>query len=1108
VKYVVHPSHQKELLHTVPYIAVGVLLLAFVLLLERLGLIAAIPFYVAMHTSVELFSVVISFLIFAIGWNTWHFTNNYKLLLLSCAMLCVAIFDSLHFLAYDSMHEGEADMNLVLSFWLIARLFNGVAFLIIAAGIWVKYKPLNARALLTSLLLFSLFIASSLFYFPGSLPEIYIEGVGGSRLKFLIDLLVLALYGAAVLMFSTQLRKPRTNLNIAGKTLVCLLAILSEACFVVFNDASHTTNTFNFFGHVYKGLTYFLLYKILFVETVTKPYAALDNSSNQLKATLTALPDSVFELEKDGTFREVFSDNSDSHVFTEEMVGQNISSMFAKPDAQDFMRTLMEAKKSGVCLVNTLPISVNGWVIHFEFSITLFEHDNDGPTYLVNARDVSDKVGRMAALAQQSKFNRGLLQLTEISFQDDQDVLLNYAVNQALEITNCDGAALFICNEQKQHDYRAEKGNVFDVCTEKLQGKIAAGQAVIVNRKHAKEYGLPGDSNSLLVVPVIRHSQCHMAIILQHQTKVFSVQDKNMLTVWAESVWQWFHKITLNKRMHILSQAVEQNPHPIMFTNTDAKIEYMNRAYLDMCQYEYDELIGQSPHKISAGQTEPAVYQTMWEHLKNRKAWVGALVNMTKHGKVIVEQTTIYPLKDQQGKVSNYISFQHDVTKEVESETLIHQLSYFDQLTGLANQDKLQMEFEQTIKLQADAKAAFILIGLDNFKILNKALGMASCNLVLQSLSARICNFMGEQIMVARLQGDRFAFITSYTSTGAINKSSHDLLKVISEPLTINDELIVVTASVGVSLFPIDGKEFEPLLQMAESAMFEVKRQGRNNALFYAEEMNKSGLRQLQIINALNYALENNELYLVFQPQIDIASGAVVAVEVLLRWHSETLGNVSPAEFIPIAESSGRISEIDDWVFENTVKTIRQWQDDNMPAMTFAINLSATKFVKKQLLGDLISVLQTYSIEPECIELELTETIAIGNPQFALSTITKLREAGFKMSIDDFGTGYSSMNYLKDFALDKLKIDKSFIDDLENPSDADKAIVKAMIDLASALNMESIAEGVESEQQLNILKELECSQVQGYYFSKPLPIKVLYEFVTDKQSDLASISKS
>ncbi|WOC28225.1 EAL domain-containing protein [Pseudoalteromonas sp. N1230-9] len=1107
MKFLVHKSHHRELLHTLPYIAAGIVLSAVVLLLEWFGLIAEIPFYVAMHTSVELFSVVISFLIFAIGWNTWHFTKNYQLLLLACTMLCVAIFDSLHFLAYDNMHESAEQMSLVLNFWLIARLFNAAAFLIIAMGIWFKYKPLNANILLTSLLLFSFCITSVMFYSPQWLSAIYIQGKGASHVKFIIELSVLVLYTSAAFMFASQLSKPRANLNIAGKTLVCVLAILSETCFVVFNDTSHTTNIFNFFSHVYKGLTYFLLYKILFVETVTKPYAALENSTKQLSATLTALPDSVFELEENGTFREVFSDNSDNHIFIKGMVGKNILELFSDLDAQEFIKGLKESKRSGVCLLNPLPIAFKGRVIHFEFSITLFEYDNNGPTYLVNARDVSEKVGRVAALIQQSKFNRGLLHLTEISFQDDQDVLLNYAVEQARAITNCDGAALFICNEQKQLAYRAEHGSTFAVCTEKLQAKVAVGEAVIVNRKQAKEFGLPSDSNSFLVVPILRYGKCHMAIILQHIEKVFTVHDKNMLTVWAESVWQWFNKINLNKRMHILSQAVEQNPHPIMFTNTDAKIEYMNRAYLDMCQYDYDELIGQSPQTISAGQTDPSVYKDMWQQLKNKQAWVGALVNMTKHGKTLVEQTTIYPILDKQGKVSNYISFQHDMTKEVESETRIHQLSYFDQLTGLANQDRLKMEFEGIAKPHEDSKAAFILIGLDNFKILNKAMGIAHCNLVLQKLSARIRSFLGEHIMVARLQSDRFAFITPYTSTGAINKSTQELLRVISEPLLVNDELIVVTASIGIALYPIDGKEFEPLLQMAESAMFEVKKLGRNNTLFYAEEMNKSGLRQLQIINALNYAIEHNEFSLVFQPQIELATGITVAAEVLLRWHSEILGDVSPAEFIPIAESCGRISEIDDWVFENAVKTVRQWQESGMPKLAFAINLSATKFIKKHLLGDLIAVLQTHSVSPECIELELTETIAIGNPQFALNTITKLREAGFKMSIDDFGTGYSSMNYLKDFSLDKLKIDKSFIDDLENPSDADKAIVKAMIDLASALKMESIAEGVETPQQLNILKELECSQVQGYYFSKPLPIKMLYEFVKGKQSKLALISK-
>ena len=1099
MKQFVHTSHHKELVNTLPYIGVGVLLLAIVLLLEKVGLIATEPFYVGMHTSVELFSVVISFLIFAIGWNTWHFTRNSKLLLLSCLMLCVAIFDALHFLSFSSVSDHEKNMEQVFAFWLFARFFNAAAFLVIATAIWVNYKLFNARVVLSTLLCVTACIVAVVFYFPDWLPTLYIEGGGSSQQKWLIEITLITLYSLAACMFASQLRKPRNTLNIAGKTLVCLLAILSEACFTLYNDASHVTDTLNFFGHIYKGLTYFLLYKIVFVETVIKPYADLENSTEQLSATLTALPDSVFELERDGTFKTIYSDNSPSRVFSNNVFGHNICQLFAPQHAPQFIHSLQQNHLFGLFTIDALPLLINGRTHHFEFSVTLFTYENEHETYLVVARDVTEKIGQMAALLQQSKFNKGLLTLTEISFQEDQETLLNYAVEQAREIANCDGASLYICNEHKQLAYRAVHGSKLDVCTSKLQEKVAVGEAVIVNRKQAKEFGLPSNASSLLVVPVVRHGKCQLAIILQHTEKTFSVHDKNMLTVWAESVWQWFNKITLNKRMHILSQAVEQNPHPIMFTNTDAKIEYMNRAYLDMCQYGYDELIGQSPNMISAGQTDLGVYQGMWQQLNNKQAWVGSLVNKTKHGDAIVEQTTIYPIFDKQGAISNYISFQHDMTKQVESESLIHQLSYFDQQTGLANQVKLQMEFEQVIKAHVGIKSAFILIGLDNFKILNKALGIGNCNLILQNLSARMSNFMGEQVMVARLQGDRFAFITPYISTEEIDKCTHNLLKVIREPLSINDELIVVTASIGVALCPLDASDFESLLQMAESAMFEVKKLGRNNVLFYAEEMNKAGVRHAQIINAINYALKNNEFSLVFHPQIELATNKMVAAEVLLRWHSASLGCVSPAEFIPIAERCGRISDIDDWVFENTVKTIRQWRDNGMPALTFAINLSATKFVKKNLLRSLTTVLQKYSIEPCCIELELTETIAIGNPQFALNTITKLREAGFKMSIDDFGTGYSSMGYLKEFALDKLKIDKSFIDNLEHPTKADIAIVKAMIDLAKALDMESIAEGVESEKQLQTLKELGCIQIQGYYHSKPMPIDAFYTYATHER---------
>ena len=600
---------------------------------------------------------------------------------------------------------------------------------------------------------------------------------------------------------------------------------------------------------------------------------------------------------------------------------------------------------------------------------------------------------------------------------------------------------------------------------------------------------------ALMAVPIHEQAKVRMVLLLSDKERNFSAREAEAITLWLQAIWHWLNRLRQDEQMSTLSLAVEQNPHPILITDTEVKIEYVNRAYVELSGFEREDLLGMNPAILSSGKTAPQVYQSMWQSLKKQQPWVGELINRNKQGEELIERTTIYPITDKDGKVSKYISFQHDITAQVENETKIHHLSYYDQLTGLANVKMLLHVFASLCSKNKLVEGALLSIGLDNFKVLNEALGYDKGNMILKTLAQRLLNLGDEDELICRLPGDRFAFLMPYANADSASIKAQRIIETLRTPINIDGKNIVLTASIGVALYPHDGDNSQQLLQLAEAALFEVKKRGRNNYLFYAREMNRHASRQLQVINALNMALLEDEFSLVFQPQVRIDNRQVVGAEVLVRWHSSELGMVSPGEFIPVAESAGLIKALDAWVFRHALAQIKQWLEMGLEDLVFAVNLSAASFEDQGLLSALMYELEQYDVPATCIELELTEAIALMDPDSVLKRIKSLRAAGFRVSIDDFGTGYSSMSYLKRFDVDKLKIDKSFIDDLASGEPEDVAIVKAMVQLAKALNIDSIAEGVETEQQWHSLAELGCDQVQGYWCAKPLPAKDFIAFL-------------
>jgi predicted signal transduction protein with EAL and GGDEF domain len=369
---------------------------------------------------------------------------------------------------------------------------------------------------------------------------------------------------------------------------------------------------------------------------------------------------------------------------------------------------------------------------------------------------------------------------------------------------------------------------------------------------------------------------------------------------------------------------------------------------------------------------------------------------------------------------------------------------------------------------------------------------------LLIEIAKRLKSALREEDTVSRLGGDEFILLLPGTDADGAAHVAEKILETVAQLCRIEQHELVVTPSIGIAMYPNDGKDFETLSQCADVAMYRAKHDGRNNYKFFTAEMQTHSARTLQLESALRHALVRDELSLRFQPQISMQDGRIIGAEALLRWQHPGLGMVSPAEFIPIAESSGQILQIGEWVLRTAARQMKSWMDGGMVPMIIAVNLSAVQFRHPNLPEMVTQILESVKLPAQYLELELTEGVAMHDPLGAIATMGNLHERGIRMSIDDFGTGYSSLSYLKRFKVYKLKIDQSFVRDITDDPE-DKAIVSAIISLANSLGLKTIAEGVETEGQLAYLREQDCNEVQGYYFSKPLPAEQFEAFVRAKR---------
>ncbi len=549
-------------------------------------------------------------------------------------------------------------------------------------------------------------------------------------------------------------------------------------------------------------------------------------------------------------------------------------------------------------------------------------------------------------------------------------------------------------------------------------------------------------------------------------------------------------------RLNKLLQAVEQSPNTIVITDLDANIEYANATFSKVTGYTLEEAVGKNPRILQSGKTPKKTYDELWAHLTAGREWRGELINHRKDGSEYIESAMIAPVRDAHGVITNYLAIKENITEKKLAEARIQQLAYFDQLTGLPNRALLndRFKFSLSVAQRSGEHLAVMFLDLDHFKNINDTLGHSVGDELLMEISRRLKACLREEDTVSRLGGDEFILLLPGTDQEGAREVATKLVATLQQSCKIQGYELTATASIGIVLYPEDGTDFETLSKHADIAMYRVKQATRNDFCFFTPEMQAHSARTLQLLNALRHALARNELQVHYQPQVAMQDGHILGAEALLRWNNPTLGNVSPAEFIPIAEDSGLILPIGEWVLRTAVQQLKQWLDEGMPKMMMAVNLSAVQFHHPNLPDLVTRILNEAQLPAECLELELTEAVAMGDPQAAIAVMDNLYELGIRMSIDDFGTGYSSLSYLKKFKVYKLKIDQSFVRDISIDPE-DKAIVTAIINMASSLGMLTIAEGVETGSQLAFLRLQGCDEVQGYYFSKPLPSAQFAEFV-------------
>ncbi|WP_129600809.1 sensor domain-containing protein [Anaerophilus nitritogenes] len=544
----------------------------------------------------------------------------------------------------------------------------------------------------------------------------------------------------------------------------------------------------------------------------------------------------------------------------------------------------------------------------------------------------------------------------------------------------------------------------------------------------------------------------------------------------------------MSKKIKIAQKILDSTKEGIVITDIKGNIKWVNPAFTTITGYEKEEVLEKNPRILKSQRHDSLFYKNMWKSILQKGFWQNEIWNRRKNGETYLEWLTISSVLDDEGKIIYYISVFHDLTESMLQEEYIKYQANYDALTDLPNRYLLKDRIDRGITHVCKKKKilAVFFLDVDRFKRINETLGHYIGDVLIQKIGKRLKECMNEEDTVGRLGGDEFIIILEEEeNTKQIMKKAQKILKIFDEPFLLDGYTTYITASMGISIYPSDGKDADHLIKNAETAMYRAKAKGKNGYQLYTAKMNQKALEKLTIENDMHKALERKEFVLYYQPQVEATTGRIIGVEALIRWNHPQKGMIPPGEFISLAEETGFIVPLGEWVIYEACRQGRLWEEKGLKGIQISVNLSPLQFQQKNIIEKIKSILEKTGMKAENLEIEITESGAMINPDFTIELLKEMKKMNIKVAIDDFGTGYSSLSYFTKFPIDKMKIDQSFIRNICS-DDRNRAIVLAIINIAKSLGLSCIAEGVETQDELDLLIEYECEQIQGYFFSRPI----------------------
>lgn len=855
-------------------------------------------------------------------------------------------------------------------------------------------------------------------------------------------------------------------------------------------------------------------YVLEFGEDVTereKLDRHLRESLHLLEQLIEAIPGPFYSKKLDGKFMAV---NAQFEKYTgisrEEIIGKTAHDIAAHDYLmKEELRTDMALLSSGEKQIYEGRIQQDdGSAVDMMFHKAIFSSSNGKDRGIVGiALDIS---ARKAAERQAASLNQILMVLTEINhliiFTRDRISLLEEAQHVLQEKSGFpsvwihfkDSDSTQIFADPKVRPYverlRREIDNPQRRCWP--QRRLHCETIECCNEELSKELDRIG-LQSLLHLPLQTNGVERGGIgILGSTGQTYSTEEMALLEELAgnlsfalDAIDREQARLAAEGKLKVVARIFENSADGIIITDENNRIVTVNKAFSTLTGYSAEEVIGETPALLSSGQNPPHIYEQMWEALRQNGEWQGEILNRRRNGEEFLEWLGISVLNDESGKILNYVAVFSDISARRQIEERVHFLTHHDTLTSLPNREYFLHRVQEIVigAEEQDQQIAVVYIDLDRFKLINETVGHVLGDKILMDIASRLLAVAENKADVSRLGGDQFALILTHlaSSEETVQKVS-SLQEKLHSSFEFADQELYISTSIGISMFPDDGRDAEALMRNADSAMYKAIADGGNTYRFFRQEMNERAAERVRLESKLHHALERGELIVHFQPFVAAASGRIVGAEALLRWHCPDLENdIGPSIFIPLLEEIGLIQQVEEWVINKACEEVRRWQLVDGEERFVAINISAL-----HLNGDIVRqvsrAIAEHGIAPSQLEIELTESAIMSDAANGIRILHELEALGVRLSIDDFGTGYSSLSYLKQLPVKTLKIDRSFVSDTPGDDEA-VSITRAILALGHSLRLNIIAEGVETQGQVDFLRESGCDLLQGYYFAKPMP---------------------